>query len=63
MQSQQAYDAYVWKVMAIPRNAVKILSVGVKKALDCLRIHSVTRVHQDLYSNLAMEQKSHKFLR
>lgn len=34
--------------MAVPRNAAKMLTVEVKKALDCSRIYSVTEVHEDL---------------
>lgn len=36
------------KKMAILGNTPKMLSVGVYKALDCSRIHSTTRVYEDL---------------
>lgn len=36
------------KGMVIPENSNKMLPVGVKKALDCSRIYSVTRVQGDL---------------
>lgn len=42
-QSSQSYDARVRKVMAVSGNSHKLLSVGIKKALGCSRIHSVTR--------------------
>lgn len=42
--------------MAILRNATKMLTVRVKKALDCASINSVTIDHQDLeFLNLAEE--------
>lgn len=47
--------------MTVLGNA-KMLSVGVKKAFDCSRIHSVTRVYEDLeflVSRCSME--SHTF--
>lgn len=46
--SNQSYDAWVKKVMVVPGNSNKMLLVAVKKALDCLKIHSVTRVQGDM---------------
>lgn len=34
--------------MDVLGNAAKMLTVGVKKALNCSRIRLVTRVHEDL---------------
>lgn len=42
------YDDRVKRLMAIPGNSNKMLPVGTKKALDCLRIHSVVRTQGDL---------------
>lgn len=47
-QSHQAYDAWVRMVVDVPGNVTNMLVVRVKKALLCLRIHSITRVHEDL---------------
>lgn len=48
LQSNQTYEAWIRKIMAIPGNAAKILAIGVKKSLDCSRIHSITKDHEDL---------------
>lgn len=47
-QNHQSYDAWVQKDMTIFRNAAMMPIVGVKEALNCLRIHLVIRDHQDL---------------
>lgn len=50
-------------MMAILENSNKMLSVGIKKALGCSRIHSITRTHGDLeflVSRWSME--SHTFV-
>lgn len=42
------YEAFVRKVMVVPGNAAKMLTVRVRKPIDCARIHLITRDHQDL---------------
>lgn len=40
-----------------------MLAVGVKKVLDCLRIHSIIRVHEDLeLLVLRWSEESHTFI-
>lgn len=41
-------NAWVQKVLAVPGVSDKMLTIGVKKALDCSRLLSVTKHHQDL---------------
>lgn len=40
-QNSQLYHASIKKVKAVPGNSNKMLSVGIKKTLDCSRIHSI----------------------
>lgn len=55
VQGHQFYDAWLWKVMAILQIAAKMLTTGMKKGIDCPRIRSITRDHQDLEFDLAVE--------
>lgn len=34
--------------MVVLENAAKMLMVEIKKALDCLNVNSIIRVHEDL---------------
>lgn len=47
-QSNQSYDACVRTNLEILGFSTKLLKVGVKKALNCSRLLSITRHHQDL---------------
>lgn len=49
--------------MAIPRNGSEMLIVKVKMALDCLRIHAVTKDPQDLEFQISLwSMESYKFI-
>lgn len=41
--SKLLYDSWVRKIMAVSGNSTKLLPVEMKEALDCSRIHLVTR--------------------
>lgn len=42
------YDARMRKVMAVLGNTNKMLLIKINKALECSKIHSLTRSHEDL---------------